>query len=115
MDMLDIQSLALDRIYQAFERTAVSSAIPEKSGPQQPMSRCSDLVEGLSPAADTGTAGVGVLYPVTCEERYYDAASALLEDTPEGEPSLFTHDNCNELGALIQQWISDARDNWEPR
>jgi hypothetical protein len=31
------------------------------SGPQQPMSRCPDLVEGPSPTADTGTAGVGDL------------------------------------------------------
>lgn len=29
--------------------------------PQQPMSRCPDLVEGLSPRADTGTAGVSDL------------------------------------------------------
>jgi hypothetical protein len=40
---------------QLFPRTAVSSAIPE---PQQPMCRYPDLVEGSSPCADTGTAGV---------------------------------------------------------
>jgi hypothetical protein len=31
--------------------------------PQQPMSRCPDLVERPSPTADTGTAGVGDLTP----------------------------------------------------
>lgn len=63
------------------------------------------------PTADPGTAGVGILYPVTCRARYYDAASRILEE----EGQLFTHDNTNELGALIEQWINDARDNWEPR
>lgn len=117
MDQLDIQSMALDRIYKAFERPAVSSAIPEETGPQQLMCRCPDLEErpaSSSPATPTaGTAGVGVFYPVTCEPRFYDAASKILED--QTAPNLFTHDNCNELGALIQQWISDARDSWEPR
>lgn len=41
---------------QLFPRTAVSSAIPAE--PQQPMCRYPDLVEGSSPRADTGTAGV---------------------------------------------------------
>lgn len=80
--------------------------------PQQPRNRNSFApVEGSSPCADARTASVGDLYPVTCEPRYYDAASKILED----EPHLFSHDNANELGALIQQWIEKARDNWEPR
>lgn len=57
------------------------------------------------PQADIGTADVGNLYPVTCRARYYDAASKVLED----ELNLFTHDNANELGALIEQWIEHKR------
>lgn len=49
--------------------------------------------------------------PLACEDRYYEAASKILED----DDQLFSHANCNELGALIQQWIADARENWEPR
>jgi hypothetical protein len=48
---------------------------------------------------------------VTCRARYYEAASRILEE----EGQLFTHENSNELGALLEQWINDARDNWEPR
>lgn len=117
MDQLDIQSMALDRIYKAFERTAVSSAIHEVAGPQQPMCRYPDLVErpaSSSPATPTaGTAGVGVLYPVTCEPRFYNAASTILED--EGRLAGNPHDNANELGALIEAWIHRARNNWVPR
>lgn len=51
-----------------------------------------------------------VAYPVTCEERYYDAASALLED----ESGIGTHADCNELGQVIQDWIKCKRDNYEP-
>lgn len=54
---------------------------------------------------------VDAKYEVKCHYCYYDAASDLLED----EPGLFTHDNCNELGQLIQQWIERKRDNYEPR
>lgn len=47
-----------------FPRDVVSSAIPEETGPQQPMCRYPDLVErpaASSPATPTaGTAGVGV-------------------------------------------------------
>jgi len=80
-------------------------------GPQQPMPGHPALVERPSPAADTGTAGVSDPYPVTCRARYYEAASRILEE----EGQLFTHENSNELGALLEQWINDARDNWEPR
>jgi hypothetical protein len=80
-------------------------------GPQQPMPGNPALVEGPSPTADARTAGVGSLYPVTCRARYYDAASTILED----ELRLFTHDNANELGAVIEQWIERKRANWEPR
>lgn len=80
--------------------------------PQQPRNRFSFApVEGSSPTAGIGTADAGIPYPVTCRARYYDAASRILQE----EGQLFTHDNCNELGALIEQWINDARDNWEPR
>jgi hypothetical protein len=87
------------------------SAIPAE--PQQPMCRYPDLVEGSSPCADARTASVGDLYPVTCGARYYDAASRILED--EGRLAGNPHDNANELGAVIEQWIHRARNNWEPR
>lgn len=48
---------------------------------------------------------------VTCRARYYDAASRILED----ELPLFTHDNADELGHVIQKWIEETRNNWEPR
>lgn len=63
------------------------------------------------PTADPGTAGVGILYPVTCRARYYAAATTILED----ELRLFTHENADELGLLIEQWIERKRANWEPR
>lgn len=49
-------------------------------------------------------------YPVTCEERCYEAASLLLE----AHPHLFTHKNANELGAVIEAWIKRKDDNYEP-
>ena len=66
----------------------------------------------LPQKGSTDDAGpVGVAYPVTCRARYYDAASRILED----ELQLFTHENANELGAYIQQWMERKHDNWEPR
>lgn len=50
-------------------------------------------------------------YPVTCEEKFYNVASELLED----ECGIGTHDDCNELGQVIQDWIKSKRDNWEPK
>jgi hypothetical protein len=67
------------------------------------------LVERPSPCDDAGTAGV--VYPVTCGARYYDAANQILEN----ESHIWTHENCNELGAHIQQWVERTHDNWEPR
>lgn len=61
--------------------------------------------------ADLGTAEVGTPSPVTCRARYYDAASTILED----ELPLFSHENANELGQVIEQWIATKRENWEPR
>jgi len=58
MDLLDATNFALNRIFDASNRAAVSSAIPE---PQQPMCRYPDLVEGSSPCADARTASVGDL------------------------------------------------------
>jgi hypothetical protein len=91
----------------------IAKRSPTSSDPQSPRNRISSAPAGES---DGATAGLGAAkaslpYPVTCRARYYDAASRILED----ELQLFTHDNCNELGALIEQWINDARDNWEPR
>lgn len=102
MDLLDATNFALDRIFDSSKRAAATRE-PSSFAP----------AEGSSPAADTGTAGVGDLYPVTCEERYYDAASRILED--EGRLAGNPHDNANELGALIEAWIHRARNNWVPR
>lgn len=96
----------IEHLFKAIDRIT-------SPGPQQPMPGNPALVERPSPCADTGTAGVSDLYPVTCEARYYDAASQLLED--EGPLAGNPHDNANELGALIQQWMEKARNNWEPR
>lgn len=63
------------------------------------------------PNAGLGSVEAGSLYPVTCRARYYDAASKVLED----ELQLFTHENAEELGLLIEQWIEKKRENWEPR
>jgi hypothetical protein len=94
---------AIDRIFDgSSKRTAATEPRPRVGIAQEGSS---------SPCADLGTAEVSVLYPVTCHAHFYDWASKILEE----EGQLFTHDNCNELGALIQQWIHDARDNWEPR
>lgn len=80
--------------------------------PTSAVTACKSSSQGQKDdSADLGTAGVGALYPVTCRARYYDAASTILED----EPRLFSHDNANELGAVIQQWIERKRENWEPR
>lgn len=62
--LYDIAFSALDRRHaNGSPRTAVSSAIPEEKGPQQPLCRYPDLVErpaSSSPASPTaGTAGVG--------------------------------------------------------
>ena len=99
MNVLEHTMLGIDRIL---------NGSPE---PQQPMPGSPALVEGSSPTAGPGTAGAGTLYPVTCRARYYDAASKILED----ELGLHTHDNADELGHVIQKWIEETRENWEPR
>lgn len=63
------------------------------------------------PHAGLGSVEAGTLYPVSCRARYYEAASKILED----ELRLFTNDNTNELGLLIEQWLEKKRENWEPR
>jgi len=100
MDMMTHTMLGIDRILNGSSK-----------GSQQPMPGSPALVEGPSPTADARTAGVGIPYPVTCRARYYDAASRVLED----ELNLFSHDNANELGQVIEQWIAKKRENWEPR
>lgn len=94
----------IEHVFRALDRI-------ERREPQQPMPGSPALVEGSSPTAGIGTADAGLLYPVTCRARYYDAASKVLED----ELRLFTHDNANELGALIEQWIEKKRKNEAPR
>jgi hypothetical protein len=53
-------------------------------------------------------------YPVTCDEKCYDLASAFLED----HSHLFSHNNTEVLGGVIQkaidEWIADANDNYDP-
>lgn len=83
----------------------------ESPEPQQPMPGSPALVEGSSPTAGIGTADAGSLYPVTCRARYYEAASRILEE----EGQIWTHDNADELGHVIQKWIEETRNNWEPR
>lgn len=106
-------STNLSSLWDAIQRNdarAISSHIfPQR--PQQPMPGIPALVEGPSPTAGIGTADAGSLYPVTCRARYYDAASRILEE----EGPLFTHDNADELGHVIQKWIEETRNNWEPR
>lgn len=96
-ELLDIAFTALDKRSPGSAATA-----PEcnRAGQERP-----------STTADIGTADVSNLYPVTCAARYYDAASRILED----EPRMFTHDNADELGHVIQRWIEETRNNWEPR
>lgn len=100
MNVLEHTMLGIDRILNGSPK-----------GPQQPMPGSPALVEGPSLNAGIGTADAGSLYPVTCRARYYDAASRILED----ELHLFTSENTDELGLVIEQWIEKKRENWEPR
>lgn len=69
MDLADVHALALDRIYNAFEkRTAVPSAIPGVAGTGR-HSQDETGPEG-SPLADRGPATVGVLSDRATAERY---------------------------------------------
>ena len=98
---------AINHVMRALEKT-FTSAIPTSAA-----TACKSSSQGQKdvPTADLGTAGVGSLYPVTCRARYYDAASRILEE----EGQLFTHDNADELGHVIEKWIEETRANWEPR
>lgn len=97
-------------IEQIFSHTLRALDASPRTAATEPRPRVGIAQEGSSPRADARTASVSASYPVKCEPRFYDAASQLLEN----EPPLFTHDNCNELGALIEAWIHRARNNWEP-
>lgn len=92
----------IEHVFRALDRI-------ERREPQQPMPGNPALVEGSPTTDDARTAGV--VYPITCEPRFYDAASQLLES----EPHLNTHDNADELGHVIQKWMDETRNNWEPR
>ena len=100
MNVLEHTMLGIDRILNGSSK-----------GPQQPMPGSPALVERPSPTAGIGTADAGTSYPVTCRARYYDAASRILEE----EGQLFTHDNADELGHVIQKWLEETHNNWEPR
>ena len=53
---------------------------------------------------------------MTYDSKCYDLAAAFLED---GEPGLFTERNnvalAREIQEAIKAWITNARDNYEPR
>lgn len=98
-----------DAIQRGDKREIASHIIPQtRSNPGTVLASLPQ--KGLT-TAGIGTADAGTPYPGTCGDRYYTSASRILED----EQGLFSHANCNELGALIEQWIKDAKDNWEPR
>lgn len=61
--------------------------------------------------AGLGSVEAGSSREVTCRARYYEAAGRILED----ELGLHTHENANDLGGIIEQWLARKRDNWEPR
>lgn len=95
----------IEHVFKALDRI-------ERREPQQPMpGNPPRLVEGSSPTAGIGTADAGISKQVTCRARYYEAASKILED----ELHLLTHENADELGHVIQKWIEETRENWEPR
>lgn len=94
---------------------SVCSRLAHVTGSESPTSAataCKSSSQGQKDVStDPRTAGVGALYPVTCRERYYEAASRILEE----EGQIWTHDNADELGHVIQKWIEETRNNWEPR
>lgn len=104
MNAFEHTMLGIDRILNGSPRVA-------GTGPRPRVGIAPEGSEGTPPAADRGPATVGLLYPVTCAARYYDVASKILED----EPNLFTHENADELGHVIQKWLEETRANWEPR
>lgn len=106
MDVLTHTMLGIDRILNGSP-----SSSDGQHGRKSAVCGAQQELSGEDPHAGPGTAGVGSLYPVTCRARYYDAASRILED----EPNLFTHDNADELGHVIQKWIEETRNDREPR
>lgn len=103
--LLDVAFSALDHRKQS----------PSSSGGQHGRKSALSGAQHERPEEDSQagsrTAGAGSSKQVTCRARYYEAASKILED----ELHLFTHENADELGLLIEQWVERKRDNWEPR
>jgi hypothetical protein len=98
--------------YDIAKRSTQSPSSPDgQHGRKSALCGAQHELSGEDSQAGSGTAGAGSFYPVTCRARYYDAASRILED----ETNLFTHDNADELGHVIQKWIEETRNNWEPR
>jgi hypothetical protein len=106
MNVLEHTMLGIDRILNGSP-----SSSDGQHGRKSALSGAQHELSEGDPQAGSGTAGAGSLYPVTCRARYYDAASRILEE----EGQLLTHDNADELGHVIQKWIEETRNNWEPR
>ena len=104
--LLDVAFSALDH-----RKQPPSSAGDWQHGRKSALSGAQELPAEVPPSVGARTASADVSYPVTCRARYYDAASRILED----ELGLHTHDNADELGHVIQKWIEETRNNWEPR
>jgi hypothetical protein len=98
---------SINHIFRSLEKHFTSAT------PTSAATVCKSLSQDKNeaPTAGIGTADAGTPYPVTCRARYYDAASKVLED----ELRLFSHENANELGAVIEQWIERKRENLDPR
>ena len=99
---------SITHVFQSLEKH-FTSAIPPSADTARESQQAQRQKD--APTASLGSVEAGLPYKLECRARYYDAASRILEE----EGQLCTHDNTNELGALIEQWINDARNNWEPR
>lgn len=103
---------AINHIFRSLEKQFTPSSSDGQHGRKSALSGAQHELSGEGlPTAGIGTADAGSSRQVTCRARYYDAASRILEE----EGQLLTHDNADELGHVIQKWIEETRNNWEPR
>lgn len=107
MNVIEHTMLGIDRVLNG----SPSSSDGQHGRKSAPSGAQHELSGEGRPHTGIGTADAGSPYPVTCRARYYDAASRILED----ELHLFTSENTDELGLVIEQWIERKRANWEPR
>lgn len=123
MNVLEHTMLGIDRILNgppACTDTARKSYVTSQSQEHVPHAGLGSVEAGTSAKCKSCGAPLHALYdsctqcltaqvseyPVTCRARYYDAASRILED----ELGLLSHANANELGAVIEQWIEQKRE-----